>query len=125
MQTLRSKLEPLVENIGEATTACLITMVQGNLLVLTLGHWLIATQTGLLAGSLTAAAIMISKIKQRWLISAMLGVVTAITDFFMHPGQFGPLFLEAIVTGCGAAVLCLLIGHLLDWLRSRQSNKVT
>ena len=43
------------ENAAEAATACMIAMVQGNLLVLSLSHWLIATQTGLLAGAATTA----------------------------------------------------------------------
>ena len=33
-----SKVTPFIENVAESTTACLITMVQGNLLALTLGH---------------------------------------------------------------------------------------
>ena len=38
MANLRQKIELFIENIGEATAACLFTMVQGNLLALTLGH---------------------------------------------------------------------------------------
>ncbi|MGE0623806.1 MAG: hypothetical protein AB7I04_08690 [Pseudomonadales bacterium] len=49
-------VEPFLENAAEATTACLLAMVQGNLLAISLGHWLIASQTGLAAGAATAAA---------------------------------------------------------------------
>ncbi len=122
MANLRQKIEPFIENIGEATAACLITMVQGNLLALTLGHWIMASQTGAIAGALTAAAILVSKIKQRWIVSSVLGAITAVVDFFIHPGQFGPIFLEAIVTGTGAACLCFLVGLIVDRVRARRSD---
>lgn len=114
MPSLKQKIQPFVENIGESTTACLITMVQGNLLTLTFGHWLIAAETGIAAGTLTAVAILLSKTKRRWVISAVLGVITAVVDYLVHPGMFGPIFLEAVLTGAGAAGLCLLIGFALD-----------
>ncbi len=34
-------------------------------------------------------------------------------DFFVHPGQFGPIAMEAIVTGLGAALLSYLVGTLV------------
>ena len=48
---MKKKLTPIFENVAESTTACLITMVQGNLLALTVSHWLIASQTGVVAGA--------------------------------------------------------------------------
>jgi len=39
---MKKKAAPLVESISESTMACLVVMVQGNLLVLTVGHLLIA-----------------------------------------------------------------------------------
>ena len=33
---MKRKLAPFLENIAESTTACLVTMVQGNLLALSL-----------------------------------------------------------------------------------------
>ena len=122
MANLRQKIEPFIENIGEATAACLITMVQGNLLALTLDHWITASQTGVIAGALTAAAILASKIKQRWIVSSVLGIITAVVDFIIHPGKFGPIFLEAMVTGAGAACLCFLVGLLMDRLRTIRSG---
>lgn len=119
---MNKKLTPFVENIAESTTACLITMVQGNLLALGLGHWLIASQTGIAAGSITAAAILLSKTDKRWLVSLLLGVITAIVDYFVHPGMFGTVVTEAIVTGIGAAVLSYLVGTIV---RSIRGNKAT
>lgn len=114
-------VKPFVENIAEATTACLITMVQGNVLALGLGHWIIASQTGVAAGSITAAAILLSKTDRRWLISLLLGLVTAVVDYFVHPGMFGTVVTEAIVTGLGAAVLSYAFGTLVRYFRKTGS----
>lgn len=114
-------VKPFVENIAEATTACLITMVQGNVLALGLGHWIIASQTGVAAGSITAAAILLSKTDRRWIISLLLGLVTAVVDYFVHPGMFGTVVTEAIVTGLGAAVLSYAFGTLVRYFRKTGS----
>lgn len=113
------KIAPFVENVAEATSACLVTMVQGNLLALTLTHWLIASQTGIAAGVVTSAAILLSRTDRRWIVSAVLGVTTAAVDFIVHPGGFGPVFLEALVTGAGAALLSHLVGIALRYIRNR------
>lgn len=117
---MNRKLHPFVENIAESTTACLITMVQGNVLLLGLGHWLIASQTGIAAGTVTAVAILLTKTSKRWVISLLLGVVTAVVDYFVHPGMLGSGVTEAIVTGIGAALLSYLVGILLTLLRARR-----
>ena len=114
---MNRKITPFVENITEATTACLITMVQGNVLALGLGHWLIASQTGIAAGSLTAALTLIAKTRKRWVISLSLGLITAIVDYFVHPGMFGSVATEAVVTGVGAAILSYLVGVALSFIR--------
>ncbi len=120
-QDSENRALPFVENISEATIACLITMVQGNILALGLSHWLIASQTGIVAGTLTALAIIYTRIRKRWVIAVALGVATATVDFFVHPGMFGPIAAEAIVTGIGAALLSLLAGWVLE--RRRQNSQ--
>lgn len=114
---MNNKITPFVENIAESATACLLTMVQGNLLALGLSHWLIASQTGAVAGTISAAAILIFKTSKRWIISLVLGLATAVVDFFVHPGMFGPVVMEAIVTGIGAAVLSYLVGTIVSRVR--------
>lgn len=116
-----NKLVPYIEHISESTVACLVTMVQGNLLALGLSHWIIASQTGIVAGVIAASALLLSRTNRRWLISLVLGIVTAIVDYLIHPGMFGPAAAEAIVTGIGAALLSYIIGSLLR-LR-KQSNE--
>ncbi len=110
MIRLKRRVAPLVEYVAESTTACLVTMVQGNLLALTFSHLLIASQTGVVAGAIASVAIILSRTNQRWIVSLVLGTGTAIVDFFVHPGMFGPVAMEAIVTGMAAAVLSYLVG---------------
>jgi len=110
---VRDNAKPFVENVAEATAACLFTMLQGNLLAMSLSHWWIASQTGLLAGAATSLVILLSRAKRPGLVSLVLGIATSIVDFWVHPGMFGPVFLEAAVTGAGAAFLSLLVHFLL------------
>jgi hypothetical protein len=109
----KEKLTPIIEYVAESTTACLVTMVQGNLLALTLSHVLIASQTGVIAGVVASIAIFVARASARWLISLVLGVATAIVDFYVHPGMFGPVAMEALVTGLGAALLSFVVGTVL------------
>ena len=117
---LRERLLPFVENTAEATTACLFAMVQGNLLALTVSHWLIASQTGILAGAATSVAILIARARKPWVISTLLGLVTSIVDYLVHPGMFGPFFLEAVVTGIGAGVLSFIVQWILRKVLERR-----
>ena len=114
----KKKVGPLVEYVSESTTACLVTMVQGNLLSLTVGHLLIASQTGVIAAAIAYLALMFARSRSRWLIAAVLGVTTAIVDFFVHDGQFGPIAMEAIVTGLAAAALSYIVASAIYALRS-------
>jgi len=122
---MKKKLAPLAENIGEATTACLITMTQGNFLALGLAHWIIASQTGIVAGLAASAALFLTKTDNRWIIAVVLGAVTAVVDYLMHPGMIGPVFLEAIITGIGAGVLSYVVGWFLQYRRRRQASRAS
>jgi hypothetical protein len=115
---MNKKIAPFVEYVSESSMACLVTMVQGNLLALTLGHLLVASQTGLIAGAITAVSVITIKTKKRWVVSGLLGLITGVVDYFVHPGMFGAAATEAIVTGIGAAVISYIIGLLIARLRA-------
>lgn len=119
MMQLNKRVVPLVEYIAESTTACLVTMVQGNLLALTFSHLLIASQTGIVAGTVASVAVFLGRNNKRWVVSLALGTATAIVDYFVHPGMFGPVALEAIVTGVAAAVLSYLVGTGVKFARAK------
>ena len=107
---MSKKAAPLIEYVSESTAACLLTMVQGNLLALTASHLLIASQTGIVAGTIATVGLLAARTRNRWLISIGLGVTTGIVDYFVHPGMFGAVATEAIVTGLAAATLSYLAG---------------
>ena len=118
----RRRWLPFVENAAESTVACMVAMTQANLLLVTGGHWVVAAQTGLLAGSATAALVLLSRIRRRWVVSALLGVLTAAVDYWVHPGAFGPVFAEAAVTGLLAGLLSLSAGWVWRGIRERRST---
>lgn len=119
---MNEKTRIFVENISESGMACLVTMVQGNVLALSLSHLMIATQTGLIAGATASVAVLITKPGKRWVVAAILGVVTTVVDFFVHPGMFGSLATEAVVTGAGAAALSYAVGTLLHRFNTRSAD---
>lgn len=122
---MKPKITPIFENVAEATAACLITMTQGNFLAFTLSHWLIASQTGLLAGIAASAALVLTRTDNRWVIAMVLGTVTAAVDYFVHPGMFGTVATEAIVTGLGAAILSYAFGTAVRYWKKRKNSQAT
>ena len=117
--SVKKKLAPYIEYFAESTTACLVTMVQGNVLALGLGHLYIASQTGIAAGAIAYVAILFAKTGKRWIISVVLGLATGIVDFVVHPGMFGTVATEAVVTGFAAAILSYLVGIAIQRVRAK------
>jgi hypothetical protein len=115
------KISYLIENVSEATVACLLTMVQGNVLAIGVSHLIIASQTGITAGTAATLAILLSKKEKRGLIATILGAITTVVDYLVHPGMFGSIFTEAIVTGAGAALLSYSVSTLISKVRSRKA----
>lgn len=85
-------------------------MVQGNLLSLTLAHWLIASRTGLLAGTMAAAGIWVMGERRRWMVALLLTGTTLLADWLSHPSHFAGALGEAIVTALAAGALSLAVG---------------
>lgn len=112
---MKRRLLPFVENFAEAGAACLITMVQGNILALGLAHWIIASRTGALAGLAATIALALLRNANRWVVAGTLALATAVVDYVVHPGGFGPVIAEAVVTGVGAGLLSLCVA----WVRTR------
>ena len=114
---MKNKAVPFIEYFSESTVACLVTMAQGNLLAMTASHLLVASQTGVIAAAIASVGLLITKTSKRWIISVALGVVTAVVDYYVHPGMFGSAATEAIVTGIAAGVLSYLAGTALRYFR--------
>lgn len=118
---MNKKITPFIEYAAESMTACLVTMVQGNMLALTVTHLLMASQTGIIAGAIAAVGLYFARTSTRWMISTVLGVATAVVDFFVHPGMFGSVVTEALVTGAGAAILSYLVGTAIRYAHMKKA----
>jgi hypothetical protein len=123
MTKTNKKLASLVEYFAESASACLVTMVQGNLLALTVGHLVIASQTGIISGAIATVALMFAHTGTRWVVSVVLGIATTVADYFVHPGQFGPVIAVALMTGLGAMILSYVFGTALRFIGAQFSRK--
>mgnify|MGYP001814936970 CR=1 FL=1 len=123
---MNNKVKPYFENTTEAGVACIVTMVQGDLMSLTAAHWFIASQTGLIAGTITATALLLTRIRREWIISLALGLITMVVDYFVHPGMLGShVIIEAIITGLGAAALSFAAARVFRLLGRMRANKAS
>jgi len=118
---MKKPVSTLAENIAESGAACLITMAQGNILAVGVSHWVIASQTGLVAGAASVAALTVAKTDNRWAVAGILGAVTAIVDYFIHPGMIGSAVTEALITGAAAACLSLAVHALVSRFRRQRA----
>ena len=120
---MNKKIAPVFENVAEAGVACLVTMVQGNLLLVGVTHWITATQTGLIAGVAATVAFAFAKTENRLVLAGILGVLTGVVDYFVHPGMIGESRItEAVITGLGAAVLSYVVSTIIMRFRQRGSQ---
>ena len=118
-------LAPLIENVAESATACMVTMLQGNLFAMTVGHWIIASRTGVLSGAIATLALLAAGKGRRWAVAVVLGFVTLGVDLLSHPSNFGGVATEAIVTGAAASALSLAVGRALAWRRARRASRTS
>lgn len=90
----------------EAWLACLLCMVQGDLTIISLNHIVTAAKTGTIAGLSFMALSFSKKLEGNIILSTWtIGILTAGSDFLIHPTHFGPELAEALCTGAGAAAL--------------------
>ncbi|MEP0201631.1 MAG: hypothetical protein ABJ084_07220 [Halioglobus sp.] len=107
-----------VEGVSESTAACLLVMGQGSILLsMTGAHLLIAAQTGVIAGGMAFLVAWFAQFQRFWAMPLLLGVCTAVADFYVHPGSFGSFATEAILTGCVAGMISLGVAL---FIRSRK-----
>lgn len=121
---MKRNTKSLVEGVCESSAACLLVMVQGNILVLTLTHLFVASQTGAIAGVACFAISFFTKLNKPWLTPVLLGICTGTVDYMVHPSSIGGAFTEAIVTGIAAGILSYAIGLIVRLLRAKKHAKL-
>jgi hypothetical protein len=97
------------KRLSESTTACALVMTQGSLSVLSLGHWIVALKTGILASFATALVVWAGKgewVDNKYAMAGLIGLLTAVVDGNIHPASFSQ---ENVVTGIAAGLLCIVM----------------
>jgi len=111
---LSQKMKIFLTPFFEATPACLLIMVQGNIWLATVGHLIKAVETGLI----TALGVLIlSLFTHRWfsnkyVVAGITGGMCFVADFLAHPSHFGSASTEAMVTGAFTALISLILNML-------------
>ncbi|QWD15160.1 hypothetical protein G6702_03940 [Polynucleobacter paneuropaeus] len=111
---LSQKIKTFLTPFCEATPACLLVMVQGNIWLATIGHLQKALETGLITG---LGILIISLFTHRWLsnkyaVAGITGGMCFVADLLAHPSHFGGVTSEAIVTGVFTALISLALNVL-------------
>lgn len=98
----------------ETGAACLLLMVQGQLAQATVGHFLIASETGiltvfpLLGITLTRHA---RHFANRWVSAVFVAVCSFFADALIHRSHYPGVYTEAALTAAGAFVLSIVISY--------------
>lgn len=124
---IKQKLLMFITPFCEATPACLLVMVQGNIWLATIGHLQKAMETGFITG---AGVLILSLFTHRWLsnkfvVAAITGGMCFVADFLVHPSHFGGVSSEALVTGAFTAIISLALNMLGKKLFILGKNKIT
>jgi hypothetical protein len=109
-QRIKSFLIPFCE----ASPACLLVMVQGNVWLATIGHLQKAVETGFITG---AGVLILSLFTHRWfsnkyVVAGITGGMCFVADLLVHPSHFGGATTEAIVTGAFTGLISLAVNFI-------------
>jgi hypothetical protein len=108
---LGQKMKVFVTPFCEASPACLLVMVQGNIWLATIGHLQKAVETGFITGT---GVLILSLFTYRWfsnkyVVAGLTGGMCFAADLLVHPSHFGGATTEAIVTGAFTALISLAV----------------
>ena len=111
---LRQKIKIFLTPFCEATPACLLVMVQGNIWLASLGHLHKAVETGFITG---VGVLILSLFTYRWfgnkyVVAGITGGMCFIADLLIHPTHFGSYTTEAMVTGAVTAIISLAVNYI-------------
>ena len=109
---LRQKIKIFLTPFCEATPACLLVMVQGNIWLATMGHLHKALETGFVTGVLILSLFTYRWFGNKYVVAGITGGMCFIADLLIHPTHFGSYTTEAIVTGAVAAIISLVVNFI-------------
>ena len=100
---IKEKLIEFVETFSMSWTACIVAMTQGDLSVVSVKHFITASETGALTGLAMVLASFLPW-DNKWIGIFLVGLFTAVADSLAHMAMFP---YEAIATGFGAMLLAI------------------
>jgi len=110
VNTIKTKSKLFGQSLARVTPACLMMMVQGNILAISIGHWKTAIETAMVVGFLLVALSFSSKTLQirenKYSMAGLVALVTMAADFNVHREGFSG---EALMTGVATGLLWLLV----------------
>ena len=97
------------EKFGEAWISCMVLMVEGDVSAWTFNHALTAFKVSCSAVLAYAALHLLIHKDSAVLNILLMGILTAVFDFEVHPSHFGPVWAEAVATGLCTSGLGLAV----------------
>ena len=124
---LSQKINIFVRPFCEATPACLLVMVQGNIWLATIGHFQKALETGFIAGVgvLILSSFACSWFSNKYVVASITGGMCFFADLLVHSAHFGSFTSEAIVTGAITSIISLAVNFVGKKLFVHGRNKIT
>jgi len=99
---------------AETGAACLLLMLQGQLAGATLGHFLLASKTGVLTVFPLLGITWTKHAKylaHRWTSAVLVGTCAFFADAVIHGSHYRGKFTEAALTGLAAFALSVIISY--------------
>ncbi|MPW19396.1 hypothetical protein GCT13_21465 [Paraburkholderia sp. CNPSo 3157] len=106
-----------IQRLWQPTSACMTCMPGSWGNILSLAHWTIALQTGLLTGILAVLLTFTPLTRlyaQRYGNALIVGFLTMLGDAYSHPNHYGVPFAEAVVTGVMSGLLTLAASYIFE-----------
>jgi hypothetical protein len=112
------RLRVVVQRLTQPTCACMLCMTAPTFAnLVSLAHWKIALQTGLGTG-LLALVLTFTPIGRmfghRYSNALLMGLLTAMADFWSHPGRFEASYGEALLTGLVSGLIVLATSYVIE-----------
>ena len=105
--SVQARIRIIRDRFGQAFSACMIAMLQGDVTVISVTHIITAGRVGMITAMACVIATFIPR-HTRTVGIWLTGVFTAVADYVTHPSAMPGALTECLVTGAGALVLALL-----------------
>ncbi|WP_087736209.1 hypothetical protein [Paraburkholderia piptadeniae] len=113
----KHRVRLFIQRLWQPTSACMTCMPGSWGNILSLAHWTIALQTGLLTGILAVLLTFTPLARlytRRYGNALIVGFLTMLGDAYSHPNHYGVPFAEAVVTGVISGLLTLAASYIFE-----------